>query len=531
MEHTLQWQITNKYNRQLEYLLKDVELLSSIALLSSSSNSDPSETLTKIWKNLLLDQFHDVIPGTSIGLVYEDTKKHYSDALSSIHSLLPDFMSACASLFTTIPTISPLFTSTRTAYLAYNPSNYTQIAHLSLSSSSGYLSIPQHSFKIFSPSSLTSIHEISVTEQGENYEISTEFYLVTISNKGRILSYEDKLVSTHRRKEIIDQSMGANSLRLHDDIPDFWDAWDIFDWSRYTHKQLDANTCEVVHQNGLVQLFFEYKISEKSTMKQEVRFYSQTQRIDFRTKIQWAENRKLLRVYFPVNVMSDFVTYDIQNGILRRSSTNNTTWEQAQYEVCGHKFADLSEAGFGVAILNDSKYGYSCKGNLLGLSLLRSPKWPNETADMGEHEFTYSFFMHTGEDGLKQVQNAGFDLNAPLKIYEVPEELKMADEESYNLIEIDQSNILLDAFKMKEQSKDEIILRVHESLGYTSDCKITLNFLSKINKVIDSVVVADILENKKEDDGKNLIEFSSNDILIGLSPFKILTLKLTFKDA
>ena len=509
-----------------------------------------------MWKLVLLDQFHDVIPGTSIGLVYEDTKKHYDYCLKTVNEIISEFSNHLFKNFVNADLSQNLeryvhnifdpeesTKSTKANYIAFNSENFDRLEYVTVpgptKACSGFVQVPQNGYACFSPSDLTTVKSvqdpISCEEAKDSFMIDSKFYSVTLNKNGRITSYKDKQISQHRQKKMVDSEAAAiNMLRLHDDIPDFWDAWDIFDWSRYTHTDVLADpdkTVVIDESEKAIGVRFEYAVSETSSLVQIVYFYSHTQRIDFSCSIDWNQNRKLLRVYFPVNVMSDHVTYDIQNGVLRRSANNNTTWEQAQYEVCGHKFASLSESGYGVAILNDCKYGYSCKNNLIGMSLLRSPKWPYEAADIGHHEFTYSFFLHTGADGLKDVQKAAFEINSPLKMFKVPEEVKIDQTPSQSLIEIDQSHIVLDAFKISENNKSDYILRVHESLGYTSDCKLTFNFLSIHNKALDTVEVANILENVKEDADQNLISFTSSEILINLRPFKILTLKLTFKDA
>jgi len=188
-----------------------------------------------------------------------------------------------------------------------------------------------------------------------------------------------------------------NSLVMYNDVPFFWDNWDI------CHHSLD--TVPIRIQDNLVaftptkseteiSLTFEFKISEKSSLKQRIIFYSDSPRIDFRTEVEWFERKKFLKALFPVNLVSDYASFECGSGLIRRPRHANTEWDQARYEVCGHRFCDVSEAGFGVAVLNDCKFGYSVRDNTIGLSLLKAGEFPWEMTDKCKHEFTYSLLCH-----------------------------------------------------------------------------------------------------------------------------------------
>lgn len=526
-----------KHNRMLEFLFKDIEVMTSIASLHSSDYTDHKEILTKMWKLLLLDQFHDVIPGTSIGMVYEDTKEHYKFSLENSAKIINEFANNLYKIYVD-SSLSEALKSY--SYCVFNPkeeskesgSNFfilnsenfdrTEYIHFNNQGTveGGLAIVPQNGYAVLSTDSLLSSGKdsdtITYSEEETHFEINTRFYTVKITKEGRITSYLDKTISKYRQTEIVDQnsdSAAVNAIRVHNDIPDFWDAWDIFDWSRYTHKDIlaDGSKTKVIQSNKFaIAVQFEYTISKTSDLVQVVYFYAHSQRIDFKSKVNWNENRKLLRTYFPVNVLTDYVTYDIQNGLLRRSSNNNTLWQQAQYEVCGHKFADLSEGAYGVALLNNCKYGYTCKYNTLGLSLLRSPKWPNETADIGTHYFHYSMFVHDTKNGFEDVQKEGYSCNSKLKVFPIHSEVL---ETAQSLITINSSNVVMDTFKISEHKSDEYILRVHESLGRTSDSEIVLNFLEKIGRSIKSVQVVNGIENDKEDEDHNLISFDESKII------------------
>ena len=161
-------------------------------------------------------------------------------------------------------------------------------------------------------------------------------------------------------------------------------------------------------------LRFDSVISEKSKMHQEMIFYRDSAKIDFKTNIDWYERRKLLKAYFPLNIRTDYATFEVSSGLLRRPIHANTSWDQARLEVCGHKFVDMSEAAFGVAILNDGKYGHSIRNQTIGLSLLKAPEFPWEKTDKKNHEFIYSILCHEKPLAESNVFDEASKLNTPL---------------------------------------------------------------------------------------------------------------------
>ena len=546
--------INKKCNRKMEFLLKDAEFVSTIALSHSKEFEDPKAKFDEVWKLVLLDQFHDVIPGTSIEMVYDDTRKHYQHTFEVTNKILDEFSSHLFRLF-----VNPKFEGTLKRcdisippiedskwadanFIVFNNENFDRTEYISVTvedkTHSGFVKVPQNGYTIFTVDDIEKETwdelKIKCEETKEGFEISNQFYEIEINKNGRITSYIDKLYFKHKPKQMIDLKKGElNMLYLHDDVPDYWDAWDVFDWARYTHTDILANSekSEIIWKTSeCICIKFFYEVSSNSKIDQIVIFYYNTQRIDFKTSVNWNEYKKLLATYFPVNAHSDYFSFDIQNGILRRPGNDNTLWEAAKYEVWGHKFADLSEGSYGFAVMNDCKYGHHCKDNIIGLTLLRSSKWPNRNADVEKHSFTYSLFFHSGDNGLKQVQNESFILNSPLRCYSVPVKVPQKNSNSFSFMTIDQSNVVLDCLKVSEDNKNEYVLRVHESLGCTTFAEITLNFCN-----LSTVSEVNILEDPREeslynDIDESLVSFSKNKLLVQLRPFKILTLKFTIKE-
>lgn len=263
-------------------------------------------------------------------------------------------------------------------------------------------------------------------------------------------------------REVIKPGEAANRFHFFHDRPTLWDAWDID--TRYEEQIADqAQLIEMrLLMAGEVQdvLRFRWRI-HNSEITQDLIFYHHDRRIDFKTFVSWNESHKLLKVGFPIAVVANKATYEIPFGTIERPTHRNTSWEQAQYEVCGHRFADVSEHGYGVSLINDCKYGYDIQDSTIRLSLLRAPKWPDVTADLGEHEFTYSLYPHEGD-----WRNAGIVRKAAELNHELPcvrTSSKQGIQPSvHSLIPFESQHVVLDTVKPAEDGTG-YILRFYES--------------------------------------------------------------------
>jgi alpha-mannosidase len=226
--------------------------------------------------------------------------------------------------------------------------------------------------------------------------------------------------------------------------------------------------------------------------------------------VDWQEEHKLLKVAFPVAVRSPRATYEIQFGHVERTTHTNTSWDQARFEVCAHRWADLGEAAYGVALLNDCKYGYDIRGSVMRLSLLRAPTHPDPTADRGGHRFTYALMPHPGDFREAGVIAAAEDLNAPLVIARG----KLPPGQGRSLVEVDKSQVVVETIKRAEDS-DAAIVRLYEASGGRS--KVRLRTTLPASRAF----LCDLLERDREG-----VAVSDGVIELELTPFKILTLKL-----
>jgi alpha-mannosidase len=251
-----------------------------------------------------------------------------------------------------------------------------------------------------------------------------------------------------------------------------------------------------------------------SRITQRISLSAGSGRLDFATTVDWNESRRLLKVAFPVDIRSSRATYEIQYGHVERPTHANTSWDLARFEVCAHRWADLSEAGYGVALLNDCKYGYDIQGNVMRLSLLRAPGWPDPLADRGTHELTYALLPHSGDLRQGGVIEAGHELNAPLRsVPTTAREGKLALQASF--LRVDRPGVVVDAIKKAEDS-DEMVVRLYEAWGQRGPVRMTCS------APVAGVSRSDLLERPQGD-----VELDPDgSIPLDLRPFEIVTLML-----
>ncbi|KAF6738905.1 Alpha-mannosidase 2C1 [Oryzias melastigma] len=301
-------------------------------------------------------------------------------------------------------------------------------------------------------------------------------------------------------REVVSDGCCGNQFVIFDDVPLYWDAWDVMDYHLQTRKPV-VEVIQPVHvvSSGGVRgsVGFTLRISDKSTIVQEI--------------VQWVESHKFLKVEFPVRVRSPNATYEIQFGHLQRPTHWNTSWDWARFEVWGHKWADLSEHNFGVSLLNDSKYGYSIHKNTMTLSLLRAPKAPDAAADMGAHQFTYAIMPHTGSFQDASVIQAAYNLNFPLR----PMQCR-PDTEAWSFFSVTKP-VILETIKQAEDAKGTLVVRLYESHG--SSVTATLRTTLPVKEAWH----CDLLERR---DPTRPAHITPDGITLSFRPFQIVTLLL-----
>jgi len=508
---TLTTQAYNKkMNRFLELKLREIEILYSLCPLQKY----PSEKLDTIWKKVLLHQFHDIIPGSSIPPVYEDSRLVYEELFEETNDLVQQtgalLIKENAQKLTLFNTLS--FSYKRPVTLPGEWNGYKisrdDGAELLSQNENGQTVIltelPPLSAVTLQKSAGSKREQAAVLRDNsilENSLIRYEF-----DQKGALMRIFDKEES----KEILRPEGRGNLFALYEDRPVNWDAWDIDIY--YENQLLEHPTfvnrkglpCGPVRQ-GIEQ---ELKIGN-SLISQKIYLSSNSKRIDFDTSVNWYEDHKMLRVSFEVDIRSDTATYEIQYGHVRRNTHRNTSWDLAKFEVVGHRFADLSDRDYGVALLNDCKYGYKIHDNVIDLNLLRAPSNPDPTADRGEHGFAYCLFPHRDEMIAADVYSEAAQLNQPPAIFSGGSDFPVNFP-----VKLDSEDIILEVLK-KAENDDSLIVRLYEPYGKSTRTKLyILNEVLEINET-------DLLENPIK-----RLKLSNKSVDLQFNAFEIKTLKI-----
>ena len=491
---------TKRGNRKLELALRSTEYLLSCDTLSSY----PREELDQIWKTLLLNQFHDIIPGSSIRKVYDVTEQDYVDGLSSCEKMRGE-------------AAERLFLKSENSLVMVNTLNIPCTHTITLPE--GWGGLKGVSTQLEDDGRVTA--RIEMSAQGvQSFERDDGSESVTISEKpNRILenslvryefSEQGELIHAfdkHAEKNIL--SDVGNLFTLYDDRPVSNDAWNIDIY--YEEQALESAqgiTCRDLGKGGVRQgLEFELRIGD-STIWQKIYLERDSKRLDFMTRVDWAERHRMLRVAFPTAIRSSVASFDIQYGYVQRNTHRNLSWDMARFEVAAHQFADLSDQDYGVALLNDCKYGYKVLGNVIDLNLLRSPTHPDPDADIGEHQFTYSLFPHAGGMIESEVQSQAVQLNQPPLMFSGYEEGDFLIP-----IVVEGQGVRLEVLKKGEKEESRII-RLVEHRGRESVAKLT-----PVNKN-ESLLEVDLME------WKDLENYGQGEVEVSMKPFEIRTFKL-----
>ena len=499
--------LVKKMNRKLEQKLREVEFLWAMLPLEDY----PKAALDKVWKNLLLNQFHDIIPGSSIHEVYETVHGEYREMLKTCETLASQAASrlfeADENALTLLNTLSVPFEGAIEL-----PSDWQGVKDEDGQSlpvqkepdkTVALVSVPPQSFLTLKKASA----KIEMPQKNnaslvlENHRVRYEF-----SDNGRLTHGWDK----EARREILVSGQHGNLLTLYDDHPNDSDAWEIEVFYENTPLESPREVKSERWADGPVRqgLHFQMKIGN-STLEQWVFLAENSKRLDFQTRVDWKEKHHMLRVAFPVAVQTTEAAFDIQYGYVRRNNHRNTSWDRARFEVPGHRYADLSESDYGVALLNDCKYGYKVVDNVLDLNLLRSPNNPDPDADQHVHEFTYSLLPHTGDLVHSDVWAEAARLNQGLAVFKGFRQHGLAFP-----CRVEGDGVSLEVLK-KAEKEDALVLRVVETLGRRMHAYLSCQDKNK------TLVETNLLEWTEEK------TFSTaQPVGIDLGPFEIRTFKL-----
>ncbi|MEA3334317.1 MAG: alpha-mannosidase [Chloroflexota bacterium] len=523
-------------NRKSEFLLHDAEYLATLAAMLDSGYEYPAATIRKAWELVCLNQFHDIIPGSSINPVYVESLEQYAEIEEMGSGVRDKALQAVATIIgSDILVVNP--TSFVLDDLAYLPEQLqagerlqrpdgvpvpTQVADGGTWAATGELA----------PFSVTPL----AVAGGNPPELDTELnvsptllenaYLrVELDPAGDIVRILDKA----NDREVLPAGTVANQFQALEDRPMNWDAWDVdifIDDKMWTAEP--ATSVEVVEAGPLRATLEIRRRVLNSNYVQRISLSHNSARLDFDTQIDWRERHIMLKVAFPVEVFSPVATYEIQWGNVERPTHSNTSWDWARFETCAQKWVDLSEGGYGISLLNDCKYGHDIKDNVMRISLLRGPTSPDPEADQGEHRFAYSLLPHAGGWGETTIA-AAYALNDPLIVWVNPGELESSAQATQvddsgdrrvavsshpSFVSVDQPNVVVETIKRAEDGNG-LIVRLYESQRRRGLVTLTAAF------EVAEAWHANLLEENETE-----LEASGNQVTLSIKPYEIVTVRL-----
>lgn len=515
-------------NRRGEFALQAVETLWTLAALQGATY--PVHALRETWKKLLLNQFHDILPGSHTQPVFVEALETYQqmwDTVARLQTDVLDVLAPATGIDQQVCIINPTSTPRR-GLACFAQSEDLPKAEFVLQDQAGQRyplqnqQVPGGQTRVVTaipelpPMSLTNFtltpgtQTIAVSElQATARSLENRFFRLELDEQQRVTRIFDKL----RQREVVSADAIANDWQLFEDKPGKYNAWDLLpQYQDHPISLPDWQTADVVERGPLSIALRLQRAFSQSRAEQIIRLHADIPRIDFETWVDWQETEKLLKVAFPVTVKARFYTTDTSAGGFERENHRNTSWQAARFEVCAHKWVDLSEGLFGVALLNDCKYGYDVDGNVLRLSLLRAPIRPDRVSDKGEHRFTYSIFTHDGDWRKGGLVEAAYALNWPLTAWRGRQGTSFTD----SAVQLDAPALTCFALKCAEDGSGDVVLRLAELYGSHGTASIHVNFAFR------NVWLCDLLERRLTS-----CDYSATTVNVPFQPYQIQTLRFT----
>lgn len=516
-----------KLNREAEHRLLEAEAFAAIASLNGASY--PDTEFERAWKTLLLNQFHDILPGTSIPEIYQDAHRQLEAVVGTAEKLRDNTLRRLVedrgdALIVANASLSPRplsvllpedtseissITDMKGNTLPVQKTGEGLLVHTPgrLVPSLGWISLRKQRGE---GGSITPEAAVRSGKSEDGTFLENEFLRVEVGSDGTIRRLYDK----EQDREVLGGR--GNQLWAYTDKPREWEAWDIDgDYEREGEEIPAARSVEIVEEGPLRAAVRVVRRWRDSTIEQTYRLLSGSRRLDMETFVDWHERRVLLRALFPLNVRSHEATSETMFGAYRRPTHRNTSWDQTRFEVSAHRFCDLSEPGYGVALLNDGKYGHSARDNVLGISLVRGPMYPDALADEGSHRFTYALFPHPGDWTEAGVTEEALALNSPL--IAVPGGTRAPE---YSFVEARGTKLALGSLKRTEDGRS-VILRLYEPHGARGKC--TLRFCSRVRNAARTNLLEEQLESEDLTVEENMVHFP-------VRPFEVVTLRIELEE-
>jgi alpha-mannosidase len=520
---------TKAGNRRSEHLLREAELWATMAaVLAPQVYAYPYEDLDRIWKTVLLQQFHDILPGSSIAWVHREAEQTYARIAAELAELIGSALAVLADSggFGPAGLVANPAPHPRAEVVELPPSDNAEpgMQRLANGGLARFVSVPAlglTSLDTDPQASVPAIGTVQVSTREANIVLSNGLLTVTVDADGLLASVIDE----RSGREAVAPGQRANLLQLHQDFPNYWDAWDVDQHYRNRVVDLtDADEVTVVDAGPLVARVRVVRSFKSSRVTQHYELRAGSGRLDIRTEIDWHEAEKFLKASFPLDVHADRCASEIQFGHIFRPTHVNTSWEAARFETVMHRWVHVAEPGYGIAVANDSTYGHDTSRSArpdggttttVRLSLVRAPRVPDPGADQGRHTMTYA--LAPGAE-IADAVRAGYDLNLPLRVGSgrgAPE-LGARPEP---IVAVSGDGATLEAVKLAEDRSGDVVLRLYEACGARTRARVTAGF------EVASATITDLLE-RPFGEAPVLVPDGTGGFEITLRPFQILTIRL-----
>jgi alpha-mannosidase len=514
-----------RYNRKCEFALRDAEFAATLASLRYEA-AYPSRALVDAWKQLLVNQFHDILPGSSIAEVNDQAVSAFATCLKETKAVGDHALSILARHAETdrigggilLANSLSWDRSGEMALTGMPPGMQPEIPGITAQEFEDIegdrrlaidgLELPSLGYRIAPLTALVDVKTtpFTVTDQA----VETPFARIRFDAAGHIVSFFDLTA----RRELVTAGGAFNMLLLGEDVPAAWDNWDIDRDQRLKLAPQNELVERSIISVGPLQARIRqcYKIGRQSLLTQDIVFHAGTARVEFDTQVDWKEKYQLLKVGFSLDILAETARHEIQFGHVTRGTHDNTIQDRAQFDVCAHKWTDISENGFGVAFLNDCKYACTIKDGEYRLSLLKSGRHPDPRGDEGRHRFAYALLPHTGGFSVESVVRPAYEFNLPPAICPA-----RGVEKGFSLAALSVSNVIVESVKWAEDG-DGFILRLYEAGRTGTHARLRFGI------PVESVQETNLLEEALCD-----LEVRDNAAALYFRAFEIKTLKVTLK--
>ncbi|MEV0442187.1 glycoside hydrolase family 38 C-terminal domain-containing protein [Streptomyces spectabilis] len=488
---------TKRGNRRSEHALREAELWCATAALKDPGYAYPYDALDRLWKTVLLHQFHDILPGSSIAWVHREARDTYARVLAELDGITADAVRHLGAGEVSVLNASPY---ARSEVVEHDGA----LTHVHVGPF-GTRALAVAAAHERAPEAVT-----SATRTGTEIILTNEHLRVTVDADGLLASVRD----LDHDREVLAPGTRGNLLQLHPDHPTRYDAWDLDKHYRHRHADLTAaESVELVEDGPLrASVRVVRAFGNGSRITQELRLAAGARRLDVVTDVDWRESEKVLKAAFPLDVHAERSTAEIQFGHVHRPTHANTGWDAARFEICAHRWLRVGEDGYGVAVLNDATYGHDVTraghadglGTTVRLTLLRAPHSPDPETDLGPHRFTYAL-LPGAEVGDAVAE--GLALNLPVRVAEAGDVAP--------LVRVDHPGVTVESVKLAEDRSGDVVVRLYESRGGRARAVLTSAF------AVARAEVTDLLERPLHPAAT-----TGAGLALSLRPFQILTLRL-----